>query len=281
MDFSVTIQDMRKFLHNPIVVDDLTFLATTRQPHCAFRLDKHLIGYYTLQFITDGTLSLAYDDRWFALETPSFFPAYPGPRLRFWAESGATWFHRHVGFQGPRVAHWIAEGLWPTEPQSAPPEMEAAARFDELIGLARRDDLWGRRLGTNRLEGLLIELAERRVQGTGSSDFLTHVLSELERDAFAPDYERIARDRGLGIATLRRRFKASMGGQTLHGYVIQQRIARVRALLVETDLPLREIAQRTGYETEHYLARQFRLVAGVTPGAYRRSRLFVPASEKQ
>ena len=92
---------------------------------------------------------------------------------------------------------------------------------------------------------------------------------------FAPDYARIAAQQGCSVATLRRRFKQETN-QTLHEHVIAQRIARARTLLIETDLPLRLLAAQLGYDSEFFFARQFKQIAQVTPGEYRRSRLFIP-----
>jgi hypothetical protein len=38
----------------PTMHDDLIILATTRSPHADFTVDKHLIGYSTIQFMQHG-----------------------------------------------------------------------------------------------------------------------------------------------------------------------------------------------------------------------------------
>jgi AraC-like DNA-binding protein len=43
-------------------------------------------------------------------------------------------------------------------------------------------------------------------------------------------------------------------------------------LLTETDLPLKAVAERLGYDSVYFFARQFRQIAGVPPGVFRRSR---------
>ena len=263
-------------------MDDLVFLATSRTPHCTLRLDKHVVGYYTMQFMDEGAVELAYDDDWATLSGGAWFwPAYPGPRLRFHpAPPAASWSHRHVGFSGPLVHKWIAQGLWPDRAQPAPPAPTGdwPAFFDTLITRARRGDRWGRLRATNQLEQLLLELAEARASPPVPDRpvWLVTTLAALDTLAdshpFAPDYDGLAADVGMAIGTLRRRFKAAMGGTTLHGYVIERRIARARVLLGESDAPLRVIAARLGYDNEYFFSRQFRQVAGVAPQVYRRSR---------
>lgn len=251
----------------------LTFLATTRQPRCTIRLDKRLDGYHTMQFMERGSVWLAYDDREYTLTGPWFWPAYPGPRLRFQAGPGHDhWFHRHVGFQGPLVSRWVAMGLWPEGPQPAPPGRDYAAFFDALIAQARRGDHWGRRRAVNLLEQLLLELAEARAQPQTREPWLETVLARLgEADTFAPDYARLASEVGMGLSTLRRRFKGATG-LPLHGYVLQTRLAAARTLLGETDLPVKAVAERLGYDNVFFFSRQFRRGIGVPPAVYRRSR---------
>jgi len=164
--------------------------------------------------------------------------------------------------------------LWPTEAQPAPPNRDWPAHFDELIVCANRSDHWGRLRGINLLEQMLILLAEARAQPPilARLPWLETVLESLEAEGvFAPDYENLARETGMGMSTLRRRFKETTGG-SLHAYVLQARMARARALLAETDLPLKQVAERLGYNNVYFFARQFKQQVGAAPGIYRRSR---------
>lgn len=254
--------------------DGLTLLATTHAPECSVRIDKYLVGYSTLQFMERGGVSLSYDDTAYTLEGAWFWPAHPGPRTRFHAAPGYdSWFHRHVGFSGPLVSHWIAQGLWPECPQPAPPGRDYPALFDELIRQARRTDAWGRRRAINLLEQLLLELAEARAQPPRPGEaWLNPVLEQLEcSETFVPDYAEISARSGMALSTLRRRFRQATG-LSMHDHVLQTRLASARALLAETDLPPKVIAEHLGYESVYFFARQFRRHAGVTPGMYRKSR---------
>ncbi len=252
----------------------ITFLATTRERHCAVSIDKHLDGYSTIQFMSAGGVALAYDDRSYLLEGAWFWPAAPGPRTRFHVAPGhRTWFHRHVGFQGPLVHQWAAAGLWPEGPQEAPAGREWAALFDALIIQARRTDRWGRLRAANLLEQLLLELAEARAQPAhGENGWLDRALGALGGEARLPSgYDALAQELGMGLSTLRRRFKAATG-LALHQYALQSRMASARTLLGETDLPIKAVAERLGYDNVYFFSRQFRQHLHVTPGAYRKSR---------
>lgn len=264
---------------------DLVFLATSSTQQNNIRLDKYLDGYATVQFSPGGGVEVGYDEQFYTLVGgPYFWPAHPGVRIRFRAAPGHPhWPHRHVGFRGALALRWREEGLWLETPQAAPPSRDAAqwdAYFDELMRLSRRGDTWGRRRAINLLEGLLLELAEARTVAQRQSapllePWLPQVLEALTADPRGqnppPDYERIARDAGLSATTLRRRFKRAMN-TTPHTYAIRSRVDAARTLLLETDLPLKAVAARLGYENVYFFSRQFSQVVGVAPGVFRNSR---------
>jgi AraC-like DNA-binding protein len=57
--------------------------------------------------------------------------------------------------------------------------------------------------------------------------------------------------------------------QTPHQYLVQQRIARAKELLRNTDLSITEICMAVGFESLGSFSTLFRKVAGVSPSAYR------------
>jgi AraC-like DNA-binding protein len=258
---------------------DLIFLAASRSDRSEQRIDKYLRGYATVQFMESGRVLLAYDEREQVLEGAWFWPAHPGPRIRFHpARAGEFWSHRHVGFQGPLVEEWMAQGLWPRQAQAAPASKTPAQwgeEVDEIARLSQQQGPWSRRAAVNRLERLLLDLAQARQDQETQDPFLQQVLALLEGDekgAAWPDYASVARALGVSQATLRRRFRVATGTSP-HDYVVRSRIARARVLLSESEAPLKEVASRLGYADVAFFARQFRQVAGVAPGAFRRRRL--------
>jgi AraC-like DNA-binding protein len=282
---SFCAQSFILFEHFEFMRTGLVFLATSRTERNVGRLDKYLDGYATIQFSPRGGVEVGYDDEFFMLAGgPYFWPAHPGARIRFRVASGHKhWAHRHIGFRGALVEQWRREGLWLEKPQSAPPSRSAAqwdAYFDELGALAKRSDGWGRKRAINRLEDLLLELADARAQSQqekAREAWLPGVLPALtvrpeDGARTAPDYAQIARDAGLSEATLRRRFKRALN-TTPHAYFLRSRVDAARTLLLETDLPLKAIAARLGYENVHFFSRQFAQFAGAAPGAFRSSRL--------
>jgi AraC family transcriptional regulator len=65
-----------------------------------------------------------------------------------------------------------------------------------------------------------------------------------------------------------RMFKQATG-QPPHLYVVMQRVSHAKALLRDTDLPLLEVADQSGFRTQGHFTGVFRRYAGVTPRTFR------------
>jgi LacI family transcriptional regulator len=79
----------------------------------------------------------------------------------------------------------------------------------------------------------------------------------------------ILRQIGVSRSTLERRFQHSLG-RSPSAELARVRLERVRELLQHTDLSLREVAQRTGFDHVESMCRLFKRHTGRTPGDYRR-----------
>jgi AraC family transcriptional regulator len=65
-------------------------------------------------------------------------------------------------------------------------------------------------------------------------------------------------------------FKQSIG-LSPHQYLIDCRIKRAKQLLVRQELPIVEICQQVGYQSQSYFTKIFRKHTGITPKKFRDS----------
>lgn len=63
---------------------------------------------------------------------------------------------------------------------------------------------------------------------------------------------------------------SSIEGKTVEQYFIQQRIEKVKELLVYDQLSLTEISYQTGFSSVHHLSAQFKKVTGLTPSYFKK-----------
>ncbi|MEO8590712.1 MAG: helix-turn-helix transcriptional regulator [Flavobacteriales bacterium] len=61
-------------------------------------------------------------------------------------------------------------------------------------------------------------------------------------------------------------------GITIEQYFLLQRIERVKELIRYDELPLNEIADRTGFSSAAHMSAQFKQLTGMTPSAFKSSR---------
>jgi AraC family transcriptional regulator len=80
--------------------------------------------------------------------------------------------------------------------------------------------------------------------------------------------EEIAENAFLSEYHFSRLFK-QVTGATPHAYLASVRLERARSMLVETLLPISEIAATVGYQSQSHFTRVFKGVTGLTPRAYR------------
>lgn len=82
----------------------------------------------------------------------------------------------------------------------------------------------------------------------------------------------VVRCTNLSRRSLENRF-TKVVGRSPHQEIERLRIERVKQLLRETDIPLANIAERSGFRNSNYLSVAFKRMLGVTPGAFRRHRV--------
>ena len=78
----------------------------------------------------------------------------------------------------------------------------------------------------------------------------------------------VAAHAALSRSVLQRRFKA-LFDQTVHDRIIQERVQAAQNLLAHTNLPIIDIAERTGFGQQVYLSAVFRRRLNQTPKQYR------------
>jgi len=79
----------------------------------------------------------------------------------------------------------------------------------------------------------------------------------------------IIRRLALSRRALEIRFQRAVG-RSIHDEIQRVRLERAKRLLLETDMPLPQVAEASGFTTASYLAQVFRRQTGMTPARYRR-----------
>jgi AraC family L-rhamnose operon transcriptional activator RhaR len=80
----------------------------------------------------------------------------------------------------------------------------------------------------------------------------------------------VAAQVGLSERQLGRLFR-QVTGKTILAYLTHLRLERARQLLLDRDLPIKQVARAVGYPDTHYFTTLFGKRTGMTPGQFRRS----------
>jgi len=107
---------------------------------------------------------------------------------------------------------------------------------------------------------------------TQNPELLRRLLRAKDRMDAAPEeawpVSRLADVSGVAEAHFARSFKVAFGVPP-HRYLLTRRIERATTLLRDTDLPITEIAYRTGWQSLGTFGRTFRDITGKSPGEIR------------
>lgn len=118
-------------------------------------------------------------------------------------------------------------------------------------------------------EGGQAQFFKRRPAPVGGSlEATRHWASE--RLAEPLDVAAMSRHAGVSPRTFARRFRAETGTTPLR-WLLAQRVLEARRLLEASDLPVEEVAWRSGFGTAASLREHFRRATATTPTAYRRT----------
>jgi AraC family transcriptional regulator len=105
-------------------------------------------------------------------------------------------------------------------------------------------------------------LAGRRLK-----QVLSFVEENLEEEISLAQIAAIA---GISSSHLNTQFRLSIG-MPVHQYLIQRRVERAKALMMQDGLSMAEIAQAAGFAHQSHMARHVRRVLGLPPRALRRA----------
>ncbi len=233
-------------------------------------------------FILRGRGEWHRNGRVWPVEAPCVIPQWPQEYLEYGPtpQSAATWDELYIIYASdarPRLeaARLIdpERPVWPIRNVAAVrTQAEMLRQLSHAAEPGSVADLVDRVCERMILESWLPPA--RRDPPVGDAATVQAIVAELRARLAEPELspETLAVRHGWSASTFRRRWSESMPespARTLQGLRMQ---AACR-LLVESTLPIHEIAARTGFADEYYFSRRFRIEQGMPPRAYRQAYL--------
>lgn len=203
------------------------------------------------------------------------FLLFPDVWHRYTPNLTTGWHEHWIGFDGETARRWLRHKFI----SARKPIIKIAAEDTVLATFSRimqsiranRPALQQILAGaTDNLMGLIYS-AQQAQPAAGAPNpnaiesAITRIQNELGRDM---NMTLLARELGVSYSWFRHTFTAHTG-LSPHQYLLELRLVRARNLLVETELPIKEIARQAGFEDELYFSRLFRQRMNLTPSQWR------------
>jgi AraC family transcriptional activator FtrA len=152
----------------------------------------------------------------------------------------------------------------------------SAAGLDMLLHLVRRDH--GAKVGNLVAQRLVVAPHREggqaqfvpRPMAQGEQGRLSKLMDWLRSHPALPHtVASMAERAAMSPRTLQRQFQQATGCGPVE-WLIRERVAIVKDMLEQPDVPLAQIAERAGFGSEESLRHHFRRLTATTPGAYRK-----------
>jgi AraC-like DNA-binding protein len=217
------------------------------------------------------------------IEAGYAFMVFPGVWHRYTPHPETGWHEHWVGFDGETARHWQKNKFFrPSQPaQKINAEETMLFSYNAMIQAIKtnRPALQQIMAGVaTHLLGLFFSAQQAQAEPESHNpNAIESAITRIQRDlAQELDMKALAQELGVGYSWFRGTF-ARHTGLSPYQYLLETRMLRARSLLAETDLSVKEIAQQTGFEDQHYFSRLFRQRLNLTPSAWRnRSRKRIP-----
>jgi len=204
------------------------------------------------------------------------FLLYPGVWHRYRPDPRTGWDEHWVGCDGPIVRGLVRQGFF------SPQRPVLRVRDEDLLLGAFSSVIEAIHAGRPALQQvaagatlyILSLLYSAQQPGREGHPDVARAIREAMRRMAEPTtgtlpLPELAHSLGVSYTWFRRMF-AHHTGLSPHQYRLQLRVGRARTLLSDTSLTVKEVAFRSGFESEQYFCRLFKRKTGVAPGEWRR-----------
>jgi len=199
----------------------------------------------------------------------------PGVWHRYRPNLETGWDEHWVGFDGEIPRRWVREGFFSsTRPVLRPLHEEVLLPiFTGMIDAMKNNLPALQQILTGsacQILGWLYSAQQARLTGSDQAKVwiqkaIDRMQNELSEELRLPA---LARHLNVSYSWFRRTFVRHTGSSP-HQYLLQLRLARARNLLAGTAITVKEAAQQSGFEDEHYFCRIFKERIGSTPSQWR------------
>ncbi len=190
-----------------------------------------------------------------------------------WADPDRPWTVLWVRLDGPDNQACRSALFGPNRPVVTPPQPAGAVAWFEQLFEVFRSRSTGIDAVLNRLVAEMLVLIEESQRGLDGSPLPHSLLRAV--DGMRANPERrwnaadLARESNVSAPHLRRLFRRHLQSSPRQ-WLMRERLLLVQTLLLDTNLRISEIAERSGFSDVYHLSREFKRAIGINPSRWRR-----------
>lgn len=247
--------------------------------HSFLPSDGRILDEYQLIFYTRGQgtfRSDMYSET--RIKEGDLIMLFPGERHTYFPDEDTGWDEYWIGFRGPSIASRVEHGFFTPEipVYHIMPDAQAqiVGLFLKAIDVAHGMGKGYQQMLAGYVELLLGIIAFSNPQASGPD---MHETEDIHRAMLYihKNYkgnihpEDVSRHIGWGYSHFRKVFQQQTGTSP-YQYILEMRIKQSKHLLLNTRMPLKEIAYEMGFSNPDYFTTAFRRVVGIPPLAFRK-----------
>lgn len=278
--FSNAVQQSRRFfLDLAPPADSSLVVVCGGYEECSqeYHISRETFAYYSIEVVTRGEGWVKLNDQSFDLGAGSVFAYGPGVRHEIHSHREARLSKFFVDFCGSQALALLRSAeLEAGECVTVSPVAELQIVLNELLRDGSRKDNLSTPLCEAWLRSLALRVAAHRVDtGKGNNDsFATYnrCVSYIDSNADRlTSQAQLAAECELAPSYLCRLFKKH-GRLSPYQYLLRARMNRAAEILLDTNLPVGDVADKMGFVDPFHFSRTFKATYGVSPSSFRNLR---------
>tara|TARA_R110001606_G_scaffold92864_1_gene206210 strand:+ start:16322 stop:17185 length:864 start_codon:yes stop_codon:yes gene_type:complete len=200
---------------------------------------------------------------------------YPGEWHNYKPIEETGWEEYWIGIKGEVLSNRILKDLFPENTSYVKQighQEELVFLFNQSLKLVKKNSLGFRKILAGIVLQLVAYVISYQEEGLGSREeqlckkVIDFIKENLNTEV---DFKKLASDHHLSYNRFRTVFKNN-SGVSLQQYLINERLEHAKRLMVNTDLSLKEISAKTGFNSLFYFSKVFKNKMGYSPGKIRR-----------
>lgn len=239
--------------------------------------DGRILNEYQINYITDGEGIYENRNDKYRIRPGTLLITRPGDWHRYRPEMQVGWTEYYVGFAG-RIADQIFRQSWFRRQINVLPignREEIIDTYDKIFEFVREAKPGYQQVASGMVMKLLGFIVSMDMQKKYSGERVARIIQDAcfkirEHIETEMDFEEFAQSKNIGYSYFRKMFKKYTGMPPLQ-YHLELKVMRAKEMLLYTDMNVKAISYKLGFQSIYYFSRFFKKKLGVSPSEMRKT----------